>query len=427
MKKKWPRSVHLADGRQASSMDLFTFLSREAEKTLRRSAGLSVQSAYDGSKLAIPCPGTGPLRRCSPPVPLAAHFGPALKPSPSSRRKKRRRGAPSCSAGEEVVSLPADVRAAASKPASSPATALSPRLAAAPPMPSSLAPARCSEAAPDELEQRLRFFARQIQSFRRTSLMYSSPELMERIRQMEMDYETAVTQFYCRPPSTSGLQGAASEQPTPGLQGAASEQPTSCLQRATAAVEQPMSGLHRAAAAVEQPTSGLQTAAAAVEQPTSGLQSTAAVEQPTSAAPSDPVPEGFKKQFVLVLASEPRDEGFEEEVPSDPVPEGFKEQFVLVLASEPRDEGSPGPASASEGLPGSASASEGLPGSASASEGSPGSASEGSPGSASEGSPGSASEGSSGLRRRPRELCACFWPSCHSPHRPPWSGCFCFC
>ncbi|KAK5614037.1 hypothetical protein CRENBAI_011755 [Crenichthys baileyi] len=67
-----------------------------------------------------------------------------------------------------MVSLPVDVRAAASYPASSSATAPSPRLAAAPPMPSSLAPARCSEATPDELEQRLRFYARQIKSFRRT-------------------------------------------------------------------------------------------------------------------------------------------------------------------------------------------------------------------------------------------------------------------
>ncbi|KAK5608067.1 hypothetical protein CRENBAI_005147 [Crenichthys baileyi] len=147
-------------GSGRGAVDLFTFLSREAERTLRRSAGLSVpQSAYDGSGLAIPCPGTGPLRRRSLPAPLAAHSGPAVKPSPSSRRKKRRRGAPSCSAGEEVVCLPADVRAAASKPASLPATALSPRLAASPPMPSSLPPARCSEATPDELEERLRFFA----------------------------------------------------------------------------------------------------------------------------------------------------------------------------------------------------------------------------------------------------------------------------
>ncbi|MEQ2311842.1 hypothetical protein AMECASPLE_024669 [Ameca splendens] len=133
--RMFPPTTDLADEHQARSMDLFTFLSREAEKSLRRSAGLSVpQSAYDGSRLAIPCPGTG---RHSPPAPLAAHFGPAVKPS--SRRKKRRRGAPSCgSAGEEVVSQPAYVRAAASKPASSSATALSPRIAAPPPMPSAL-------------------------------------------------------------------------------------------------------------------------------------------------------------------------------------------------------------------------------------------------------------------------------------------------
>ncbi|KAK5599889.1 hypothetical protein CRENBAI_014206 [Crenichthys baileyi] len=239
--------MDLADEHQASSMDLFTFLSREAEKTLCRSAGLSVpQSAYDGSRLAIPCPGTGPLRRRSPPAPLAAHSGPAVKSSPSSRRKKRRRGAPSCvSAGEESLTaaavmpgvgtpLLAGGRAAASKPASLPATAPSPRLAAPPPMPSSLAPARCSEATPDELEERLRFFARQIKTFRKTSLLYSSPELMERIRQMEEDYGTAVRQFYCRPPpSTPRLQGAA----------AAAEQSTSGLQPAVELSEGPEGGL----------------------------------------------------------------------------------------------------------------------------------------------------------------------------------------
>ncbi|MED6250382.1 hypothetical protein ATANTOWER_032171 [Ataeniobius toweri] len=116
----FPPTMDLADEHQASSMDLFTFLSREAEKSLRRSAGLSVpQSAFYGSRLAIPCPGTGPLRRRSSP-PLHT----AVKPSPSSRRKKRRRGAPSCGSGaEEVASLSADVRTAASKPASSSATA----------------------------------------------------------------------------------------------------------------------------------------------------------------------------------------------------------------------------------------------------------------------------------------------------------------
>ncbi|KAK5611680.1 hypothetical protein CRENBAI_012282 [Crenichthys baileyi] len=49
--------MDLADEHQVSSMDIFTFLYREAEKMLRRFAGLSVpQSAFDGSRLAIPCP-----------------------------------------------------------------------------------------------------------------------------------------------------------------------------------------------------------------------------------------------------------------------------------------------------------------------------------------------------------------------------------
>ncbi|MEQ2308955.1 hypothetical protein AMECASPLE_033560, partial [Ameca splendens] len=65
---------------------------------------------------------------------------------------------------------------------------------------------------------RLRFLARHVKSLRKTSLMYSSPELMESIRQVERDYETAVRLVYCRPPlDTSSLQSAA----------AAAEQPTS--------------------------------------------------------------------------------------------------------------------------------------------------------------------------------------------------------
>ncbi|KAK5598620.1 hypothetical protein CRENBAI_007088 [Crenichthys baileyi] len=104
----------------------------------------------------------------SPPASLVVHQGPAAKPTSSFRRKKRRRGAPSCvSAAEEypmaaavmsgaVVSLPAGGRVSASNSASSFATAQSPRLGAAPPMPSSLAPAQCSESTPEELEERLR-------------------------------------------------------------------------------------------------------------------------------------------------------------------------------------------------------------------------------------------------------------------------------
>ncbi|MEQ2308714.1 hypothetical protein AMECASPLE_031070 [Ameca splendens] len=146
----------------------------------------------------------------SPPASLVAHKDLAAKPTSSSSHKKRRRGAPACvSASKEESSTAAAAMpgaktprlAAASNPTSLSATAQSPRLAAAPPMPSSPAPARCSEATPDELEQCLRFYARQIKGFRRTSLMYSSPELMEKIMQMERDYETAVRQFYCPPSS----------------------------------------------------------------------------------------------------------------------------------------------------------------------------------------------------------------------------------
>ncbi|KAK5619950.1 hypothetical protein CRENBAI_004438, partial [Crenichthys baileyi] len=518
----------LADEHQASSMDIFTVLSREAEKTLRRSAGLSVpQSAYDGSRLAISFPWTSPLRRRSPPAPLAAHSGPAVKFSPSSRRKKRRCGAPSCvSAGKESLSaaavmpgagtpLLADVRAAASKPASLPATAPSPRLAAPPPMPSSLAPARCSEATPDELEERLRFFARQIKTFRKTSLLYSSPDLIERIRQMEEDYGTAssprqdsrelllllqssprqdsrelllllqssprqdsralllllLLQSSPRPrpehllsflwgvltelkpdtpqpvsarPDTSHPDTARSDTPHPdsgpdpksastsstrrrgrrkrdasvhatgglcdasapgliteGLCDASAPAHTTEGQGDASAPAHPAEGLGHASAPAHA-TEGLGGASAPAHA-TDGLGHASALahvtEGPADASapslqrfsgklvlflasepcdegleeeePPDPVLGEFKEQFVLVLASEPLDEGFEDEALSDPVPEGFKEQFVLVLASEARDEGSPGAAWASEGSPGAAWASEGSPGAAWASEGSP--------------------------------------------------------
>ncbi|KAK5615098.1 hypothetical protein CRENBAI_005695 [Crenichthys baileyi] len=176
--------MDLADDHQASSMDLFTFLSREAEKTLRRSAGLSVpQSAYDGSSKAL------------------ILLPPQEMPSWSTVLCFSQRGGVShgCFCHAWSSNTLARWREGCSESArifichSTVSQARYSKLAAAPPMPSSLAPTWCSEATPDELEQRLRFFARQIKSFRRTSLMYSSPELMERIRQMEGDYETAVS------------------------------------------------------------------------------------------------------------------------------------------------------------------------------------------------------------------------------------------
>ncbi|KAK5615046.1 hypothetical protein CRENBAI_006724 [Crenichthys baileyi] len=81
---------------------------------------------------------------------------------------------------------------------------------------------------------------------------------MQRIKQMEEDYETAVRLFYCRPPSpTPSHMSAAAEQPTSGLQRAAAAQSTSCLQTAAAAAEQSKPGLQPAAEFPEGPEGGL--------------------------------------------------------------------------------------------------------------------------------------------------------------------------
>ncbi|KAK5611679.1 hypothetical protein CRENBAI_012804 [Crenichthys baileyi] len=478
--RMFPPTTDPADKLKADALD--RWVERQKEEAMRNlSTDLDVlpspllleqmeREAAQRQRVREGCFVPPPQLRRSPPASV-----PAAKPLSSSRcRNRRRAGVNSRWSGEEVVSLPADVRAAASKPAPSSATAMSPMLTAAPPMPSS---ARCSEATPEELEERLMFFARQIKSFRKTSLLYFSPEQMQRIKQMEEDYETVVRLFYCRPPS-----------PTPSHMSAAAEQPTSGFQSAAAAAEQPTSGLMSATA--EQSTPGLQPAVEFPEGPEGGLPPPPGPEhllfflwgvlmelrpdapqpdsrpgarsqkhhsltpgqeseapqpdsrpdapqpdsrpdapQPDSrpdapqpdSRPDPPQPDsrpdpksastsstrrrgrrkrdasaqviggpgdfsapahvtegpadasgpapsleafqGFSEKLVLILASEPCDEGFEEEAPPDPVPEGFKKQFVLVLASEPRDEGLPGAASASEGSPGAASASEGSPGS----------------------------------------------------------------
>ncbi|MEQ2184797.1 hypothetical protein GOODEAATRI_011802, partial [Goodea atripinnis] len=83
----------------------------------------------------------------------------------------------------------------------------------------------------------------------------------------------------------------------------------------------------------------------------------------------EPVPEGFEDELVL----EPRDEGFEDG--PEPVPEWFEKELILVLASEPRDEGSEEevlPDPVSESHVGAASVSEGSPSTTAASKGSPG-------------------------------------------------------
>ncbi|KAK5617231.1 hypothetical protein CRENBAI_010029 [Crenichthys baileyi] len=466
--RMFPPTTVPADKQKADALD--RWVQQEMEEAMRN---LPTDLEVLPSPLLLEQMERKAVQRRSPPAPLAAHSGPAVKPSPSSRRKKRGRGFP------------------ASQP-------LSARLAAPPSMPSSLTPARCSEAAPDELEQHLRFYARQIKSFR-TRLMYSSPELVERIRQMVRDYETEVWQFYCRPPSptpshmsgaadqsTSGLQSCScccwdpqpwvstlyAEQPTSGLQSAAAEQPTSGPQPDTpqpdpksAATSSTRRGGRRNRGALAQVTEGLGDTSASAHA-TEGLGDTSAsahaTEGPGDASAPAHATEGLDdasapahateglgdtsasvlatESFVLVLASEPRDKGFEEEAPSNPVPEGFKEQFFLVLVSEPRAEGSPGAASVSEG-----SASEVPPGLRRWPPRSPrlyrspgprrrhwlvkvlnsGSwtrpelyACTGRP----PGRPPELCAYSGRPPGRPPELCFCFWPSYRGPHRPPCSG-----
>ncbi|KAK5617748.1 hypothetical protein CRENBAI_000698 [Crenichthys baileyi] len=276
------------------------------------------------------------------------------------------------------------------------ATVLSPRLAATLPMPPALPPAQVSVETPDKLEERLRFFALQIKSVRRTSLLHPSPELKRRVKEMEENYRTAVRQFYCRPPSfTSGRQSGAAEQPTPGLQSAAAVKPTSGLQ--SAAVVRPKSGLQSTAAV--QPMSGPAQATEGLDdastpaQATEGLDDASAPAQATEGLDDAPAPvsalgrlnalasqgqpdasgrvedvktptlgpkafQGFKERLVLVLR-------FKEELLPDPVTERFEEKLVLILVPEPSDEGfkdellpDPVPGLASEGPLGSIPSSE---------------------------------------------------------------------
>ncbi|MEQ2304015.1 hypothetical protein AMECASPLE_022702 [Ameca splendens] len=115
---------------------------------------------------------------------------------------------------------------------------------------------------PEKLEERLRFYARQIK-IRRASLLYSSPELTAKVREMEEDYRTA----HLHPLQL--FRALLQSSPRQLFQSAAAVQPTSGLQ-SSAAAKQPTPGLQHFAAD-EQPTPSLQSFAAA-EQPTPGLQ-----------------------------------------------------------------------------------------------------------------------------------------------------------
>ncbi|KAK5622912.1 hypothetical protein CRENBAI_022517 [Crenichthys baileyi] len=257
----------------------------------------------------------------------------------------------------------------------------------------------------------------QIKSFRRTSLMYSSPELMEKIMQMERDYEAANGATAAAEQSTPVLQLAA-ELPGGsecGLPIILASGPTDCVPGRIDSQpdSQPDSSSRRrrrrkrdASAQVNGGLGDTSASAHATEGPADASAPAHGTKGPAGASASAPVTEGpadtsapslqgFSESLVLVLVPESPDEGFEDEPPPDPVhvTEGFKEQLVHILASEPIDEGFeeealPDPVFGefkeqlflvlvSEGSPDSVPVSGGPAGSASASEGSPGHVPEG--------------------------------------------------
>ncbi|KAK5601746.1 hypothetical protein CRENBAI_021330 [Crenichthys baileyi] len=94
----FPPTKDPADKQKADALD--RWVQRQKEEAIRN---LPTDLEVLPSPLLLEQMEREAVWRRSPPAPLAVHFGPAVKPSPSSRRKNR--GAPSCgSAGEEVVS-----------------------------------------------------------------------------------------------------------------------------------------------------------------------------------------------------------------------------------------------------------------------------------------------------------------------------------
>ncbi|KAK5605598.1 hypothetical protein CRENBAI_009480 [Crenichthys baileyi] len=170
---------------------------------------------------------------------------------------------------------------------------------------------------------------------------------------MEEDYETAVRQFYCRPPSpTPSHKSAAAEPSKPGLQnGAAAQSIAPPLPSKSASTSSTCHRGRRKRDASAQVIGGPGDASAQViggpgdasAQVIWGLGDASASAHATEGLSDASAPahatEGLgdasasaQEQLVFVLASEPRDEGFEEGAPPDSV-----------------SEGSPGSASASEG------------------------------------------------------------------------------
>ncbi|MEQ2236712.1 hypothetical protein ILYODFUR_015538 [Ilyodon furcidens] len=153
-----PPNMDLADSRQESTRDCW--VQQQMKETMKH---LPADLEVLPSPLLLEQMEREAVQRPSPSS-LVARPDPAAKPSSFSRSRKCRRGAfPCLSAGEEespmatavmtgaVVSLPTDVKAAASNPASSSATALSAKLAAPLPKPSShiSSPRFCGDARRD--------------------------------------------------------------------------------------------------------------------------------------------------------------------------------------------------------------------------------------------------------------------------------------
>ncbi|KAK5612520.1 hypothetical protein CRENBAI_012528 [Crenichthys baileyi] len=106
---------------------------------------------------------------------------------------------PRCQASESASAKPGSSEADVS-PTSLSVTAQSHRLAAASPVTS---PVLVTRATLDEPEKRLRLHARKLKLVRRTSLLHPSPELKEKVREIEENYEVAVRHFCCRPASSA--------------------------------------------------------------------------------------------------------------------------------------------------------------------------------------------------------------------------------
>ncbi|KAK5608748.1 hypothetical protein CRENBAI_020962 [Crenichthys baileyi] len=295
------------------------------------------------------------VQRRSPLAPLAAHSGPAVKPSPSSRCKKRQRRAPSFgSAGKEVVSLPADV--SRDLLLSSPRQDSRELLLSSPRQDSrALLRSSPSQVSRALLRSRPRQVSRALlrssprqgsrallrSSPRQVSraLLQSSPRQVHSLTHHSLTHQS-LTLSLPQPPhaaedvvrgaprlkssgvpapahATEGLGDASSPaHATEGLGGAsAPAHATEGLGDASAPAYS-TEGLGDASASAHA-TEGLGDASASAHA-TEGLCNASA------AAPSLQAFQGFSGELVPILVPEPCDKGFEEEVPPDPVSEGFK-------------------------------------------------------------------------------------------------------